>query len=87
MRTASTRESFWMLRKPEAESDFYFVEADDPETAVPLIVACENPHSATLRAQSHPRYPGAVPDEPGRRSVTYGFGEIDALVPAAQQPS
>jgi hypothetical protein len=26
------------LRKPEVESDFYFVEAEDPETAVPLIV-------------------------------------------------
>ena len=26
------------LRKPEAESDFYFVEADDPETAVSRIV-------------------------------------------------
>jgi exodeoxyribonuclease V alpha subunit len=26
------------LRKPEAESDFYFVEADDPEAAVPLII-------------------------------------------------
>jgi exodeoxyribonuclease V alpha subunit len=26
------------LRKPEGESDFYFVEADDPETAVPRIV-------------------------------------------------
>ena len=26
------------LRKPEAESDFYFVEADDPETAVARIV-------------------------------------------------
>ena len=26
------------LRKPEAESGFYFVEADDPETAVPRIV-------------------------------------------------
>jgi exodeoxyribonuclease V alpha subunit len=26
------------LRKPEAESDFYFVEADGPETAVPLII-------------------------------------------------
>src|SRR6202521_2754113 len=26
------------LRKPEAESDFYFVEADDPEAAVPRIV-------------------------------------------------
>jgi exodeoxyribonuclease V alpha subunit len=26
------------LRKPEAVSDFYFVEADDPETAVPRII-------------------------------------------------
>jgi exodeoxyribonuclease V alpha subunit len=26
------------LRKPEAASDFYFVEAEDPEAAVPLIV-------------------------------------------------
>jgi exodeoxyribonuclease V alpha subunit len=26
------------LRRPEGESDFYFVEADDPETAVPRIV-------------------------------------------------
>jgi exodeoxyribonuclease V alpha subunit len=26
------------LRKPEAESDFYFVEADSPETAVPRII-------------------------------------------------
>jgi exodeoxyribonuclease V alpha subunit len=26
------------LRKPEGESDFYFVEADNPETAVPLII-------------------------------------------------
>jgi len=26
------------LRKPKTESDFYFVEADDPETAVARIV-------------------------------------------------
>jgi len=26
------------LRKPEGESDFYFVPADDPETAVPRII-------------------------------------------------
>ena len=26
------------LRKPEADSDFYFVEADDPEAAVPRII-------------------------------------------------
>jgi len=29
---------FLDLRKPEAESDFYFVEADGPEAAVPRIV-------------------------------------------------
>ena len=60
------------LRKPEAESDFYFVEAEDPEAAVPLHHrACEDPHSPPLRARSDPRYPGAVPDEPGwrRRSL------------------
>jgi exodeoxyribonuclease V alpha subunit len=27
------------LSRPEGDSDFYFVQADDPETAVPLIVA------------------------------------------------
>jgi exodeoxyribonuclease V alpha subunit len=26
------------LRKPDAESDFYFVEAEDPDTAVPRII-------------------------------------------------
>ena len=26
------------LRKPEGDSDFYFVQADDPETAVPRII-------------------------------------------------
>jgi exodeoxyribonuclease V alpha subunit len=26
------------LGKPEGDSDFYFVQADDPETAVPLII-------------------------------------------------
>ena len=26
------------LRKPEGESDFYFVQADDPEIAVPRIL-------------------------------------------------
>jgi exodeoxyribonuclease V alpha subunit len=26
------------LRKPEGDSDFYFVPADDPETAVPRII-------------------------------------------------
>jgi exodeoxyribonuclease V alpha subunit len=26
------------LRKPEAASDFYFIEAEDPEAAVPLII-------------------------------------------------
>src|SRR5439155_22132695 len=26
------------LSRPEGDSDFYFVRADDPETAVPLII-------------------------------------------------
>ena len=34
----STTVSLPDLRKPEAESDFYFVEANDPETAVPRII-------------------------------------------------
>jgi exodeoxyribonuclease V alpha subunit len=32
------------LRKPEAESDFYFVEADDAETAVPRIIELVKAH-------------------------------------------
>jgi ATP-dependent exoDNAse (exonuclease V) alpha subunit len=51
------------LRRPESESDFYFVEAGEPRA--PHRGAGKNPHSSLARP--HPRYPGAVPDEPGRR--------------------
>src|SRR4029450_5088153 len=37
------------LSKPEGDSDFYFVQADDPETAVPLIVDLVKTPSATSR--------------------------------------
>src|SRR6266699_1605231 len=53
--------------QPEGESDFYFVEADGPEAAVPRIVELVKTRIPSLRPQSHPRYPGAVSDEPGRR--------------------
>src|SRR6201993_5158668 len=44
------------LRKPEAESDFYFVEADDPKTAVPRIME--------LGSNRIPRPPRPPPNTP-----------------------
>jgi exodeoxyribonuclease V alpha subunit len=59
------------LRKPEAESDFYFVVADDPETAVPRIIELvKNPHPAPLWSRSNPRCPSSMPNEPRRRRST-----------------
>jgi exodeoxyribonuclease V alpha subunit len=56
------------LSKPEGDSDFYFVQADDPETAVPRIVDLVKTRiPQRFRPQSHPRHPGAVPDESRRR--------------------
>ena len=42
------------LRRPEAENDFYFVEADDPETAVARIIELVQPASraASVSIQS-----------------------------------
>ena len=37
-RTGSTEGAIPNLSKPEGDSDFYFVRADDPETAVPMII-------------------------------------------------
>ena len=54
------------LSPPGAESDFYFVQADDPETAVGRIIELAKTHPDALRPRSDPRHPGAVPDEPGR---------------------
>ena len=56
------------LSKPEGDSDFYFVPADDPETAVARIVELVKTRiPAALRPRSDPRHSGAVPDEPRRR--------------------
>ncbi len=53
------------LSRPESESDFYFVEANVPEAAVPRIVELviyKNPNPTPLRPRSqHPR-----PDSPSR---------------------
>jgi len=38
------------LSRPEGDSDFYFVQADDPETAVPRIIRTgKDPHPEALR--------------------------------------
>ena len=59
------------LSPPEAESDFYFVQADDPETAVGRIIELgEEPDPATVRFRSNPRHPGTLSDEPRRRGRT-----------------
>src|SRR6202171_3353913 len=41
------------LRKPEAESDFYFVEAEDPETAVARIIELVKDRKSTRLNSSH----------------------------------
>ena len=59
------------LSPPGAESDFYFVQADDPETAVDRIIELAKTRIQAVRPRSRPRRPSAVPDEPGwgRRPV------------------
>jgi exodeoxyribonuclease V alpha subunit len=49
------------LRKPEAASDFYFVEADGPEAAVPRILAVVRtriPRPLRVRMRVRPSAPG-----------------------------
>ena len=59
------------LSPPESESDFYFVHADDPETAVGRIIELvKNLYPAAVRFRSDPRHPGALSDEPWRRGRT-----------------
>ena len=54
------------LSPPGTESDFYFVQADDPETAVGRIIELvKTADPQAVRPRSHPRHPGAVSDEPG----------------------
>ena len=56
------------LSRPEGESDFYFVAAEDPETAVARIVELVKARiPRRFGLDSGTRHPGAVPDEPGRR--------------------
>ena len=56
------------LAKPDGDSDFYFVQADDPgDRRAAHRRTGEEPHSQALRPRSHPRHPGALPDEPRRR--------------------
>ena len=58
------------LNPPGAETDFYFVQADDPETAVATIPVCKYADPQTIRPRSHPGHPGALSDEPRRRGCT-----------------
>ena len=56
------------LSAPAGDSDFYFVAAEDPETAVQRIlelVKTSNPQA--FRPELHPRYPSTLPDELRRR--------------------
>ena len=52
------------LSPPGTESDFYFVQADDPKTAVARIVELAKTR-ILKRFGLDPRHPGAMPDEPG----------------------
>ena len=56
-----------MPETPKAgeDSDFYMVEIAEPEEGVPkLIEMVTGPHSAPVRARSHQRCTGALPDDP-----------------------
>lgn len=49
------------LSKPEGNSDFYFVPADDPETAVATDHRVgEDAHPPALRFRSYPRHSGVA---------------------------
>ncbi len=98
------------LSRPDGDSDFYFVQADDPETAVPLIIELvktripqrfgwtfapgdkimqiENDYDKEVY-NGDIGYIDDVDPDAGEltasfdgRAVTYGFGELDTLVPA-----
>ena len=97
------------LSKPEGDSDFYFVQADDPETAVPRIielvktripkrfgldpirdiqVLCPmnrggaGARSLNIELQAALNPAGELTASFDGRGVSYGFGELDTLVPA-----
>ena len=59
------------LSPPETESDFYFVQADDPaDCSRPHHRIGEDTDPETVWPRSDPRHPGAVSDEPRRRGCT-----------------
>jgi exodeoxyribonuclease V alpha subunit len=98
------------LSRPEGDSDFYFVPADDPETAVARIIdlvktripqrfgwtfargdkvmQIENDYDKEVYNGDIGYIDDVVPDTGeltasfDGRIVTYGFGELDTLVPA-----
>jgi exodeoxyribonuclease V alpha subunit len=54
------------LSPPGTETDFYFLQAEDPETAVARIVELAKTRiPKRFRARPDPRHPGVMPDEPG----------------------
>ena len=54
------------LPAKDAESDFYFIDRAEPEQiADTLLEMVKTPHPGQVQARSHPRHPGALPDEPG----------------------
>jgi exodeoxyribonuclease V alpha subunit len=60
------------LSPPGTGSDFYFVQTDDPETGRrPRHRTGEDADPQTVWLRSHPRHPGALPDEPWRRGCTF----------------
>ena len=55
------------LAKPDGESDFYFVPAEDPDQAVTRILdMVKNQDPETLRSGPHSGHPGSLPNEPRR---------------------
>ena len=59
------------LSAPGAESDFYFVQAEEPEIGrAAHHRAGQDKDPQALRPRSHSRHPGSVPDEPGRHRRT-----------------
>src|SRR6266851_4320615 len=80
------------LSRPEGDSDFYFVPADDPETAVPRIIELVKsriPQRFGLDPIRDIGYIEEVDPDVGElianfdgRFVTFVFGELDTLVPA-----
>jgi hypothetical protein len=48
------------LSPPETQSDFYFVQADDPETAVGRIIELTKIHGAAATGSEGPHFPASI---------------------------